>query len=805
MKKRKLKWRVLLSLLVFGMILIVPKKANAEGNEVEAGNTAVSIENVSVVEGTRPALSVTTPGEDWSCYWEYKYAGSKTWTTWGSGNPFTPQWPAEKAWQGMSYRARVTDAYGRNTYSNVATVKVEAKTPLSITEQPGVVTIKEGTNGIITAKTSGEGLSYVWEYQYANSNSWVRWGTSSGATFRTPYQADPGWQNLKYRYTVTDRLGNRLTSNAGTIQVQARNYGKVTGSVSNITLKEGTKPTLSVAATGDGIKYTWEYKYAGSRTWTTWGSGNPFTPQWPAEKAWQGMSYRARVTDAYGRNACSNVGTITVILHQAPVIATLSPFKVTEGEKVTLSASATSNWVEQSKLTYQWQYKNSQGSWVKWSDLQTFTPDEKAGITLNGRKVRVIVSDGEKSSTSNETYINVRGIKEPVVYTTMKDLNLNEGDSLTLSADADGEGITYTWQYKSPGADWVLWGNGTPMTTRYKADYTWDGIKYRLVVKDQYGNEAYSNEATVNVKIKLRFLSTLQNVTINEGVIATFKANVVGNGLTYTWQYQSPGKSWVNWGSQYQKNPMTTDYKADGSWNGIKYRVIVKDKWGQTVTSEASVKIKPRLVVVLDPGHDSYHTGASYSNLSEQNLTVKIANYCKAELEKYGVGVYLTHASTSCPNGGGSNSADNGCLAVRANYAKNIGANALISIHLNAGPGKGAAVFQQNANYGGLTYTTSSKLANDIEGQLLSLGLSKYGSGAIVRNSENGTIYPDGSLADYYGLLRRAKLNGTPAVIVEHCFLSNPDDRNKYLMSEDGLRSLGVADANGILQAFGLR
>ena len=174
----------------------------------------------------------------------------------------------------------------------------------------------------------------------------------------------------------------------------------------------------------------------------------------------------------------------------------------------------------------------------------------------------------------------------------MKDLNLNEGDSLTLSADADGEGITYTWQYKSPGADWVLWGNGTPMTTRYKADYTWDGIKYRLVVKDQYGNEAYSNEATVNVKIKLRFLSTLQNVTINEGVIATFKANVVGNGLTYTWQYQSPGKSWVNWGSQYQKNPMTTDYKADGSWNGIKYRVIVKDKWGQTVTSEASVRIK---------------------------------------------------------------------------------------------------------------------------------------------------------------------------------------------------------------------
>lgn len=88
-----------------------------------------------------------------------------------------------------------------------------------------------------------------------------------------------------------------------------------------------------------------------------------------------------------------------------------------------------------------------------------------------------------------------------------------------------------------------------------------------------------------------------------------------------------------------------------------------------------------RLTVVLDAGHDSTHHGASRSGLKEEELTLKIAQYCKAELEQYqGVDVYLTRSSNACPNPGTSSTMDN---YYRMVWASNMGADVYISLHLN--------------------------------------------------------------------------------------------------------------------------
>ena len=61
------------------------------------------------------------------------------------------------------------------------------------------------------------------------------------------------------------------------------------------------------------------------------------------------------------------------------------------------------------------------------------------------------------------------------------------------------------------------------------------------------------------------------------------------------------------------------------------------------------------IVVVLDPGHDDTHAGARRNGLEEEDLTLKIAQYCKAELSQYnGVTVYMTRESGACANGGGA-------------------------------------------------------------------------------------------------------------------------------------------------------
>lgn len=210
------------------------------------------------------------------------------------------------------------------------------------------------------------------------------------------------------------------------------------------------------------------------------------------------------------------------------------------------------------------------------------------------------------------------------------------------------------------------------------------------------------------------------------------------------------------------------------------------------------------VVVVLDPGHDNTHAGAHQSGLKEEELTLKIAKYCKEELEQYaGVTVYLARKEDgSCPYPGTS-SAD--CNAGRVTYAKSVGADVYVSLHLNSASSSsaaGAEIYYPNGNYNSTVGAIGGQLADSILNKLEALGLNIRGK--KIHNSEDNTTYPDGSLADYYGVIRRSKLEGIPAIIVEHAFMTNAGDVNTYLNNEDGLKRLGVADATGIAEYFGL-
>ena len=218
-----------------------------------------------------------------------------------------------------------------------------------------------------------------------------------------------------------------------------------------------------------------------------------------------------------------------------------------------------------------------------------------------------------------------------------------------------------------------------------------------------------------------------------------------------------------------------------------------------------AAKTADDVVIVLDPGHDGTHAGASHYGYKEHELVYKIASYCKEELEKYdGVKVYMTRTTNACPYSGTSTS---DCMKKRAEYAKNVDADVFISFHLNAsenGSIHGASVYYPNNNYYPTFGTEGKKLATNILTELTNLGISQWGQGLYIRNSENNTRYPDGSLADYLGVIRNAKMHGIPAVLIEHAFLSNHSDVTTYLNSDEKLQKIGIADATAIAQYYGL-
>lgn len=227
----------------------------------------------------------------------------------------------------------------------------------------------------------------------------------------------------------------------------------------------------------------------------------------------------------------------------------------------------------------------------------------------------------------------------------------------------------------------------------------------------------------------------------------------------------------------------------------------IRTGFDATIRNQISTE-SGNVVVFLDPGHDSKHGGANKNGLAEDVLNLRIAQYCKEELESYyGVRVYMSRIGTGCPYPGTTSVADN---LNRVAAASSVGANVYVSIHLNSSGNSGingAEVFYPNANYRPDLGSAGANLATQIERQLVSLGLANRG--ISIRNSEDGTKYADGSRADYYGVIKNSKLCGLPGIIIEHAFVSGSNDA-VFLKSESNLRALGIADATGIAQYFGL-
>ena len=189
------------------------------------------------------------------------------------------------------------------------------------------------------------------------------------------------------------------------------------------------------------------------------------------------------------------------------------------------------------------------------------------------------------------------------------------------------------------------------------------------------------------------------------------------------------------------------------------------------------------LVVVLDPGHDSKHAGAQKNGVKEEVVSLKIAQYCKEELEKYsGVTVYLTREDAACPFPDSKDNIDD--ISKRTDWAKTKGADVFISFHINSST-------SSSANGAEVYYPKGDKDAEKLAEQILD-GLEDLG------------LHNRGDKADTdYAVIRHSVRNGFPGFIIEHAFVTNSSDV-KWFQSEANLKKLGVADATGIAEHYGL-
>jgi hypothetical protein len=98
---------------------------------------------------------------------------------------------------------------------------------------------------------------------------------------------------------------------------------------------------------------------------------------------------------------------------------------------------------------------------------------------------------------------------------------------------------------------------------------------------------------------------------------------------------------------------------------------------------------------------------------------------------------------------------------------------------------------------------TGQELGCYILNALSDIGVENQG--LMFRICQNKETYPNKELCDYYNIIRNATLAGMPGIIVEHCFIDNDEDYQKFLSSDEALRLLAKADARGIASYYQLK
>lgn len=184
--------------------------------------------------------------------------------------------------------------------------------------------------------------------------------------------------------------------------------------------------------------------------------------------------------------------------------------------------------------------------------------------------------------------------------------------------------------------------------------------------------------------------------------------------------------------------------------------------------------------ICLDAGHyGKYNRSPVDSRYYESDMVWKLHMLQKKYLEEYGVEVILTRESQAADRG----------LYERG--AASAGCDLFISNHSNA------------ANKPSVDYPVSYCAINGSADQI-GLALAQCVE-TVIKTAQSARIeHRSGSHGDYYGVVRGATAVGTPGLILEHSFHTNPE-ATSWLLDDSNLDRLAKAEADTIAQCYGLR
>ncbi len=446
---------------------------------------------------------------------------------------------------------------------------------MQITSHPKDYAGPSGTRASFTVIAAGDGLTYRW--QVYSSGKWQNtdWGGYNTATLKPLISSSNN--GAKYRCVVSDKYGNTVTSNAATLRLSNL---AITSQPKNYAGPSGTRASFTVTAKGDELKYQWQVYSGGTWKNTDWMGYNSATLQPKISTSNNGAKYRCLITDKYGASVTSNSATLYLGTN---LTITSQPRDYTgqNGTRAIFTVAAKGD-----GLKYQWQVYSG-GAWknTDWSGYNTATLKPLISSSNNGAKYRCVITDKYGITvTSNTATLYLYKL---TITSQPKDYTGQAGTRASFTVSAKGDGLTYRWQVYSGGA-WknTDWSGCSTATLKPLISSSNNGAKYRCIVTDKYGTSVTSSAATLHL-YKLEITAQPKDYTGRSGTRASFTVTARGDGLKYQWQSYSGG-AWKNtdW-SGY--NTATLRPLISASNNGVRYRCVITDQYGNKVTSNSAM------------------------------------------------------------------------------------------------------------------------------------------------------------------------------------------------------------------------
>jgi len=516
-----------------------------------------------------------------------------------------------------------------------------AEVPLTITTQPQDVTCKSGDTVTFSVAVAGgkAPYSYQWKYDTENKNQFANLKPEDGVTgWNTASISDEVWSEdftyaLRYRCVITDAAGKVVVSEiAKPVKLAAVLPEKaltITVQPKDVECAEGDSATFTVAVTGGKAPYTYKWSYKASTLLgykqlnggTDEASGfdtAALTVKVSLDALYYQHEYRCTITDANGLSIISD----TAKLKAKPVSAlavTTQPRDV-EGkidQSLSFSVAVTGG---TEPYTYQWQYTQDGVTYVDLAESHVIngwvlgfaSPALTVFMDENdlemGFGFRCIVTDDLGNTVISDTGYVQYQVPLRISFQTGNVL-ASVGDQAVFAVAAIGGTEPYSYQWQACRGASGIWSNVTSAVSGYNTDAIMftatealldASMEYRCVVTDADGNTAISSGMKLSKKLTIVKALSITTQPANQlkkiGATATYSVAVTGGKAPYTYQWQVLAKSIVGWKpvtafDGYNTDTMRFTVTAEIVKELPKFRCVIKDSNGNTVTSESATLV----------------------------------------------------------------------------------------------------------------------------------------------------------------------------------------------------------------------